>query len=190
MANREDNGANREAIPLLIDVNKLGLMTVESQLGVIGEKTAQGQQYFERAYLSGFMPAARAKAFLTAMNLTTDKICVAAAVLPNGRDVSLHRVTVTKTLLPSGQWQSHTRWCPFYPRNRYLFQAKTAGLSHRLVEGTTPKVVLIEMMDAKWGRESTAPVDGLLWQVHAVLTAMSKSNAHRTHAGGIGNGRR
>lgn len=164
MKTREDNGANVGAIPLLVEVNSLGLITIDSQMGD-HEKTAKSD-YFERAYLDGFMTKARAKEFLLRINMVTDKIAMAAVVGPNE---PLRSVTVTKTLWPNGRWEHHTRWCPVYPRSNFLQQMDKAGLSRKLVD----KVVLVTLLDAQWGRATTAK-DGLLRQTRDVLKSCIK----------------
>lgn len=75
---REDAVSTVPSLPFLLDINRLGLITTNSQEGIVQEGyNPDSKKYYrieERSYLEGIMKSEKANAFVTKINETTDKV--------------------------------------------------------------------------------------------------------------------
>lgn len=78
---REDAIDTQASLDLIVEVNRRGLITFDSQEGGTGE----------RAYCLGFMSASKAAVFIRAFNVATDKVAMpifeAAEETPSSFDI-------------------------------------------------------------------------------------------------------
>ena len=123
----------RESWGLLADMNEAGMLTFDSQ------DAPPGSEMTERAYVQAFMTAFHASTFVDALNRQTDKI--AMVVHPCRRFEMLGRIPVTQ-----GRHGAETRFPPYMSMADHRHLKKVAGLR------ASAKVVMVECLDARWGR--------------------------------------
>jgi hypothetical protein len=164
-ADAGDSQVAAEAWPALAAINRAGLLTFDSQGG------ADSAHERQRAYVDGFLPAARAQAFVDAVNQHSDK--VALLLRPVGAEWRDSHVVVT--VARDGRPQS---FLPLYMDDgTYAMNRRTAGLA------PDDPALLVAAFDPVWGRRA-AGRGGLFKDVLAALrrVALTPARSRRTAA--------
>lgn len=135
----------------LARMNELGFLTIDSQEG----------QTDERAYVSGFLPAARAHALAEALNCGGDKVGI---VLQPCAKEARSRVALTR----DRHGRASTNM-PLYMRTSLYEQLRAQALPRG-----GPDVLLVECFDPRWGRRAFAK-RGLFADVLAALDGSAEN---------------
>ena len=181
---REDAESTLPAIQELVRVNTLGFLTTNSQQGVIEKGyNPDSKRYYEireRAYLSGFLKADVAQAFLDWMNTYTDKIAFATRFEPGNAFKKLFwegprdatptiPVTIQGGTPTRGKviqtFDAVTRTPLVMPESTLTFQKKEAHLNQ------SERVTYVEVIDPQYGRHAMSKRGGLFQDVVKALSS-------------------
>ncbi len=165
-SNREDTQDTIKSLKSIIDINKKGFITVDSQEGIIkkgyNKETNKYYEIRERAYINGFMKSDKAKKLVDYINFYTDKIAYIVQIhndpnymkyLNNGGyssriDVSVSASSTNKSDL--GDFSSDTRQFLVMPEEQFNFQKKLAHINK------SEDVLYIATIDPKYGNKSSS----------------------------------
>ncbi len=90
---RGDSDDTIDSIPTLVNINKLGLLTIDSQPGIQsrykGIKTGKPTIQHQRAYVVGFMKRKDAEEFVGKFNtdISSDKLCIVHSIIDDEKHV-------------------------------------------------------------------------------------------------------
>jgi len=159
-AAREDAQTTLPALKQLLEINRLGFLTEDSQQGIIKANI------HERAYIVGIMKEADAELFVKNMSLFTDKVCMIISVIDKYDSTTYDKIPLTYTTNYNkiGKYNIDTAMTAIYPQEQWDFVRKQ-GFNIAKSE----KVVPVFCYDVKWGRKATI-ADGLFTSVIKVLS--------------------
>jgi hypothetical protein len=148
-------------VPLLVEINRAGFLTNESQAGR-KFRTESGWEVHERAYVTGFMLKPTAEAFIKNMGVYTDKNAVHVAGAGTWDDFPGSLGTPLTVQIKGGKVDVHTKLATGIPQSTLDAYLKEAGVNK------TEGAVFVVCWDPKWNR-GAAGVRGLFTDVLAVL---------------------
>jgi hypothetical protein len=158
--NREDVHDSIDSIPSLVNMNRLGFLTVASQPGIAtkGKNHQTGKQYAikQRAYVNGFMKQKDAEEFVELFNtdLHNDKVCLVYTIVDDEKSIV------------SGAFQSRPLRLPLtidtgkvvtrddftIPKTNVKNIAQEVGLL--ISDEDWDDLVLLTCFDSKWNRHA------------------------------------
>ena len=147
---REDAQDSQTDVPYLIDINRRGFLTQNSQPGneARGKNPMTGKSYHieERAYVSGFMKTKQGIEFVRRFNAFSDKTCYINQVI----DESCAPVNTDYWLpLTKSNGEVFTRSSLWIPTETFEFMKKQAKINK------SESVVYIMCFDPVWNRKAS-----------------------------------
>ena len=155
--NREDSKTNIDSVSKLVEINKKGILTIESQIGV--KEKYKNYEIYERAYIIGFMMKKKANNLLKKLAISmSDKVMI---ILPFNKFENLPAIndiplTIEKNIKNSKS-KIITHMSVGITKEQFNFEAKNIGFEKKDYEN----IVMVFIFDPIWNRFSLDK-DGLL----------------------------
>jgi hypothetical protein len=170
---REDAITTIPSIPLLVNINRNGFITNNSQEGVreVGFNSKTYYEIVERAYVSGFMKRNIGRELIQWINTNTDKLAIETFTDISDKSwvshpsivVTKDRVSKTKAGLSTVPFNGVTI-CPYVlPKSALQQELMLSKISK------TEDVIWIHIIDMKYGRLASNVKDGLYRDILAGL---------------------
>jgi hypothetical protein len=159
----------KELIPTLKEINRLGLLTIESQPGKhVNYKhflTNEDVEYSEKAFIAGFMQEELATKFIQYFNINTDKFAMAITIAGNEVDMSVKLDFPMRIIKNKFQCTTevHKHMSTSVPIDWFMVKRSHLFISPR------ENLVYLYCFDNKWNRLGNAE-DGLFTDVLNALT--------------------
>lgn len=166
---RENAGNTISSIPILQKIVKDGMITQNSQEGIISKGFSKITNNFykikERAYLSGFMKRDKSFEFVNWINTYTDKVAFITAVIPDDIDSDIRRTTTPIAVTVGVSSKTKIIENPTnYTVDTVIPQFIDEDTFHNIKRGSNLKhsenVDLVSIFDPKYGRLASSK-DGL-----------------------------
>ena len=170
----------KELIPTLKEINRLGLLTIESQPGKhVNYKhflTNEDVEYSEKAFIAGFMQEELAEKFIQYFNINTDKFAMAITIAGNEVDMSVKldfpmRIIKNKFQLTT---EVHKHMSTSVPVDWFMVKRSHLFISPR------ENLVYLYCFDNKWNRLGNAE-DGLFTDVLKAMNFLDKLRKNKNN---------
>jgi hypothetical protein len=176
-------------IPQLTRINKLGMITWNSQAGrnsrYFSNKTGKKELMAERAYCVGFVRADVADAFIEWMWLHTDKCVARMGLADASTDHTVGRIGVTVAQTGkawetsvSPHFEANDRRCNYPPmifewNSTPMHMKARAQIGEYLADPVPETAVAVMLVDMRWGRRANAP-KGLFTEIERGLAHVGR----------------
>ena len=163
----------KELVPTLKEINRLGLLTIESQPGKhVNYKhflTNEDVEYSEKSFIAGFMQEEMAAKFIQYFNINTDKFAMAITIAGNEVDMSVKLDFPMRIIKNKFQCTTevHKHMSTSVPIDWFMVKRSHLFISPR------ENLVYLYCFDNKWNRLGNEK-DGLFTDVLKAMTFIDK----------------